>query len=253
MNYMASITDFFKSPKWGMNLLLGAVHAIIPIVGPMALMGWMLAGFWGRDDERAETFPDLVFDKFGKNLERGLWPTLVSLVAAVVLVPVFTVLMIMMAVVTGAASGEHGSGALGAMIMLVFVALFVIVAAAVALVMLPMTLRAGLLQDFAPAFNMTFVKRFLTLTKTELALSVLFICGAGFVLFLVAMVPCIGVLLIYAAIPPLQYAWMHLTKQLYTLYIARGGEPLVISPKLRDDPPLPPPAAPQSPPVGPVV
>jgi hypothetical protein len=248
MNYTASITDFFKSPKWGMNLLLGAVHAIIPIVGPMALMGWLLAGFWGRDDERAETFPDLTFDKFGKNLERGLWPTLVSLISAVVLVPVFIVLMILMAVATGAASGEDGPGALGAMMMLVFAALFVVVTAAVALVMLPMTLRAGLLQDFAPAFDLTFVKRFLSLTKTELALSVLFICGAAFVLFLVTMVPCLGILLVYAAVPPLHFAWMHLTKQLYALYIARGGEPLVISPKLRDEPSLPPPASP----IGPV-
>ena len=32
MNYSASVTDFFKSPKWGMNLLLGAVSILIPIV-----------------------------------------------------------------------------------------------------------------------------------------------------------------------------------------------------------------------------
>jgi hypothetical protein len=250
MNYMDSVTDFFKSPKWGMNLLLGAVHAIIPIVGPMAIMGWLLAGFWGREDERAETFPDLTFDKFGKNLERGLWPTLVTLVAGVVLVPVFVVMMIMMAIVTGAtASGEHGPGALGFMVTLVFGALFVIIGAVVALIMLPMTLRSALMQDFGAAFDFGFVKRFLSLTKTELALSILFICGAAVVLFMITMVPCIGILLIYAAIPPLHYAWAHLTKQLYKLYLSRGGEPIVLSPKLKDTPPPPPPPGPA---IGPV-
>jgi hypothetical protein len=248
MKYMDSVTDFFKSPKWTMNLLLGAVHAIIPIVGPMALMGWLLAGFWGREDERAETFPDLTFDKFGKNLERGLWPTLVSLVAGVVLIPVIVVMMILMAIVTAAVSGDHGPGALGFMVTLVFGALFVIIFAAVALIMLPMSLRSALMQDFGAAFDFGFVKRFLSLTKTELALSILFICGVAVVLFMIAMVPCIGILLVYAVVPPLHFAWAHLTKQLYKLYLSRGGEPIVLSPKLQDTPPTPP-----TPPIGPVV
>ena len=52
----------------------------------MVLMGWLLTGFWGRNDDRPETFPDFDFDNFGKNLERGLWPTLVVRRRALVLV-----------------------------------------------------------------------------------------------------------------------------------------------------------------------
>src|SRR5688572_8519488 len=103
MNYLASFQDFFKSPKWTTNLLLGAVCSLIPFVGPMVLMGWLLHGFWGRSDERAETFPDFTFDNFGKKLERGLWPTLVGLVGAVVVAPIaFIVMIVGMFVIGGA-------------------------------------------------------------------------------------------------------------------------------------------------------
>ena len=78
MDYIASISDFFKSPKWMMNLLLGGVCVLIPIVGPIVVLGWLITGFWARRDENFETFPDFDFSHFGKYLERGLWPFLVT-------------------------------------------------------------------------------------------------------------------------------------------------------------------------------
>ena len=76
MNYTASVGDYFKSPKWMMNTLLGGVCVFIPLIGPIVIKGWLITGFWGRDDERPETFPDFDFNNFGKYLERGLWPFL---------------------------------------------------------------------------------------------------------------------------------------------------------------------------------
>ena len=61
MNYTASVSDFFKSPKWTMNLLLGGVCALIPFIGQIVLKGWLITGFWGRDDDRYENFPDFDF------------------------------------------------------------------------------------------------------------------------------------------------------------------------------------------------
>jgi hypothetical protein len=41
-------------------------------------------------------------------------------------------------------------------------------------------------------------------------------------------------------VPPILYfANVHLDKQLYNLYISRGGPPVMLSPKLQDAPPLP--------------
>src|SRR6187455_3196366 len=86
MNYTASISDFFKSPKWGMNLLLGGVCILIPLVGPLALGGWHITGFWARKDQDPAKFPDFDFNQFGKYLERGLWPFLAGVIVALVLV-----------------------------------------------------------------------------------------------------------------------------------------------------------------------
>ena len=40
MNYAASVSDFFKTPKWGLSLALGAVAILIPIAGWMVVTGW---------------------------------------------------------------------------------------------------------------------------------------------------------------------------------------------------------------------
>ena len=109
MKYTDSVFDFFKSPKWMMNLLLGGVCVLIPVVGPMVVLGWLITGFWARQDESFETFPDFDFSHFGKYLERGLWPFLVTFVAGVgvsiVLVPLFWILMIPAMLAGGVSSG----------------------------------------------------------------------------------------------------------------------------------------------------
>lgn len=240
MNYLASIQDFFKSPKWMTNLLLAALCALIPLVGPLVVMGWLITGFWGRSEDRAETFPDFNFDKFGKYLERGLWPFLVSMVAGVIAAPVMLVgAFVSMAIITGAASGgnEEQVGLFAIIGSLVMAGGMFVVMLVVMFLVSPVILRATLLQDFAPAFNLAFVKRFLGLVKMELALSLLFMGAAGVAFMVVGMVPCLGVLVILALVPLVYYAWMHLQKQLYQLYLSRGGEPVPLSPKLTDAPP----------------
>lgn len=88
MHYNASVTDFFKSPKWGMNLLLGGVAMLIPMIGPLVLGGWHVAGFWARgNDEDPARFPPFDFQYSGKYLERSLWPFLVNLAASLVRLP----------------------------------------------------------------------------------------------------------------------------------------------------------------------
>jgi Protein of unknown function (DUF4013) len=92
MRYKASITDFFKTPEWRSNLLLGAVTLLIPLVGPVVLGGWHITCLWARGNR--EDLPAYDFQYFGKYLERGLWPFLVGLVTSLVLVPVMMVLML---------------------------------------------------------------------------------------------------------------------------------------------------------------
>jgi hypothetical protein len=242
MNYIASIQDFFKSPKWVMNLLLGIVAMIIPVVGPIVLAGWLITGFWARrDDENPATFPDFDFQNFVKYLEKGVWPFLVNLVVSIVMVPVAMILMFIPMLMIGALgsnSDGDGAGILGMFMMLVMLVLWAVMMAVLFFVTTPLMLRATITQDFAKAFDFGFVKRFLILVKGEMVMAALFMLGVGVVMMILAVVTCyIGAFLVA---PVVFYAWHHLQKQLYKVYLSRGGDPIPVSPKLTDDAGTPP-------------
>ena len=236
MNYTASVSDFFKSPKWMTNLLLGGVCGLIPIVGPIVLLGWLITGFWARQDENFETFPDFDFSHFGKYLERGLWPFLVTFVVSLLTVPLMWIVMIPAMFVGGISAGhsKEAGGCLGA-IALVLVILFVfLIVFGMMLLLTPLKLKASLTQDFGKAFDLAFVKRFVALTWKEIVLSSLFVMVSsilfaclGLVVFCVGV--CFATVLTY-------FSWTHHQKQLYALYLSRGGEPVPLSPKLSDAP-----------------
>jgi hypothetical protein len=241
VNYTASVSDFFKSPKWMMNLLLGGVCVLIPIVGPMVVLGWLITGFWARQDENFETFPDFDFSNFGKYLERGLWPFLVafvvSMVFSIVMVPLAWVLMIPAMLVGGLSSGGEAntSSCLGFIAMILMMLFFAVIIFAMMLVLVPLKVRASLTQDFAKSFDVGFVKRFVTLTWKEIVLSSLFVMITGTLFVCLGMIIfCVGM---YFAIVLVYFSWTHLHKQLYTLYLSRGGERVPLSPKLNDAPP----------------
>jgi hypothetical protein len=243
MNYTASVSDFFKSPKWMMNLLLAGVCGFIPIVGPMVIKGWLVTGFWGRDEGRPETFPEFDFNKFMTYLERGLWPFLVALVGsfAIVIVAAVVIVPIMVGFSFLAPANDSAGGDAVAAIMLAFVVVaYLRDALAMMLLLTPLTVRAALMQDFAPAFSFGFLKRFLALTWKESLLASLFLAFAGLVsAFAGALLLCIGM---YFAVGLISFCGEHLHKQLYRLYLSRGGDPVPVSLKLWDGPPPPPPA-----------
>ena len=234
MNYMAAITDFFKSPKWVTNLLLAAVCCLIPVVGPMVVLGWVITGFWSRQDENPVTFPDFDFGKFVIWLQRGLWPLLVAIAASLVLYLIFVIPIVIISVVLGG-KGQDGGGFLALIGTLIIFGLQVVMMLAFTFLLKPIMLRATLAQDFVPAFDFKFVKRFVSLVWLEILISAIFIMVAAFVLGLAGMIAlCVGIFLV----PPVIYfAMVHLDKQLYRLYLSRGGEPLPISPKLSDSAP----------------
>lgn len=242
MNYIASITDFFKSPKWGMNLLLGIVAMIIPVVGPLVLAGWLITGFWARkDDENPATFPDFNFEQFMKYLERGVWPFVVNLVCSFVMVPVAMVIVfipMMLLSFLGANSSGDSAGILGLFMMVVMFTLYAVMMAVFFFVTTPLILRATITQDFAKAFDFGFVKRFIILVKSEMIMAALFMLGVAVVMMILAVVTCyIGA---FAAAPVVFYAWHHIQKQLYKVYLSRGGDAVPMSPKLTDDVTTPP-------------
>jgi hypothetical protein len=220
-----------------MNTLLGGLCVFIPIIGPIVILGWLLTGFWGRDDETFEMFPDFDFGNFGKYLERGVWPFLVMFVTSLAIMPAVFLLMIPM-MAAGAFfsnNGGHDNPLADAIVVILMVLLYLLMLAAMALVLAPLKVRASLLQDFAGSFDLGFARRFIALTWKEIILSWIFTMVAGMTMaFLGALLFCVG---LYFAMVPLYFCWTHLNKQLYALYLSRGGEPVPRSPKLRDGPP----------------
>jgi len=221
-----------------MNLLLGGVCVLIPIVGPMVVLGWLITGFWARQDQNFETFPEFNFSHFGKYLERGLWPFLVAFVVSaafsIVLVPLTWVLIIPTMLIGGLSSGnEPNAGTcVGAIAMILTILVVAVVIFAMMLVLVPLKIRASLTQDFAKSFDIGFVKRFLALTWKEMVLSSLFVMLSGTLIVCLGMIVfCVGM---YFATVLVYFSWIHLHKQLYALYLSRGGEPVSLSPKLSE-------------------
>ncbi|MEZ5387860.1 MAG: DUF4013 domain-containing protein [Prosthecobacter sp.] len=245
MRYIASVDDFFKNPKWLPNLLLVGVCMLIPIAGPLAVMGWSIGGLYGRSNPwEMATFPEFNFNNFGKYLERGVWPFLVQLVASLVFIPLMWVVMAVPMLIMGALiSGSSGEGgqhaepaglAVAAMLVVTFTG-YMIVMTLMVLVIKPMMLRSVITQDFGAAFDFRFMKRFIALTWKEQILATLFLMVAGMLLvFLGAIALCVGM---YAAVGLVMFSSYHMDRQLYELYLARGGEPVPLSPKLSGMPP----------------
>lgn len=231
MNYIESITDFFKSPKWMMNLLFGGICMVIPVVGPLILMGWLITGFWARHDENMETFPDFDFGNFSKYLERGLWPFLVTLAASFAMGVLLVFIIAIPSIIVGLMLGDNG-GFIASILNLLIFSIQMVLILGMHVVLTPLLIRASILQDFVPAFDLAFVRKFISLTWLEIILSGLFMTMAAFVLGGIGLIAlCVGV---YFASALITFGWAHLGKQLYKLYLSRGGEEIPLSPKLTD-------------------
>lgn len=245
MNFSASVFDFFKNPKWGMNLLLGGVCVLIPIAGPMALMGWHIGALYGRPNwKEFTTYPEFDFGKFGQYLERGVWPFLVQIVVSLAVVPIMMLVvmvptMAMMAVMVPQADSHpthppEVPPALLAIIPLLVLG-YVAIFGLMMLVSKPLMIRAAMTQDFGKAFNWSFFKSFTAKTWVLQVCSAVFLMAAGLVLAVVGVMACfIGM---YFTISIAFFAHWHLDRQIYELYLQRGGEPVPLSPKLGTVPP----------------
>ncbi len=225
LRYMEAYTDIFENPNWLMNLLFGSICQFIPIVGPIILLGYTFRIIDDQLNQRAETYTNFDFNDFGEYLMRGLWPFLIALVASAVIGPVVGMILVPLFLCSGILGGEILT--MLASVILSIVATTVLIAV-ISLVAVPMILRAGLMQDFAAGFDMTFVKDFFSKTWKETLLHAVFLWASLLVLLpLGAIVFCVGS---YIAATMYALAQAHLMCQLYRLYLQRGGMPIEIAP-----------------------
>ena len=217
-----------------MHLLIATVSQFVPLVGPIVLMGYVYSVIEAKLRFGRDQFPDFDFNQLGAYLLRGLWPMLVSLVVLLPLILVMTLIMVLLFVTF--ATSTIGSGPSNdppwffIITVIAGMLVFSVVILVLQFVAMPMTLRAGLSQDFGSAFSMAYVRDFLGKMWKEMILSLLFlIFTAPFVLLAGLLLLFIG---IYPASVIVQFARFHLHYQLYQLYLQRGGMPI----PLKDEP-----------------
>ena len=128
----------------------------------------------------------------------------------------------------GVAAGDDEVAA--TMIGVVFVVFFVLMLVLLLLsplVIMPMSLRAGLMQEFGAAFDFGFVRDFIRRVWVDVLLGQVFL----FTTYLV-LLP-LGLALCCVGIYPLMVLWLfahtHLVFQLYELYLARGGQEIPLA------------------------
>jgi hypothetical protein len=221
MRYWAAYKFVWTSRNGWRNLLLAAVCVLIPIVGLLVHIGYirdvLVARLETLDDDSLG-YPDFNFNQFGEYLQRGLWPFLVSLVASLVVMPVFFLLAFG---AIFAVSLLRPPGPLLGIGIIILVLLVCAVALLLNLLMVPLVLRAAILEEFGPSFSWEWIMDFASRMWPEILLSILFQMITGVPLALIGYaVLFVGV---YPAIALMTIAQWHMHFQIYRIYLSRGG------------------------------
>ena len=228
---MAALKAPFGSDDWFVNLMLGLVCMIIPVVGPIVFLGYEMELIEGWLKQPGKPYPRLDFGRFTDYLKRGVWPFLAALIGNLVTIPLTLVIMLPFFCLffgSGAFMGDDDTAILGVVCMLSsFLVLFVgiiVVNVVGACIVTPMMLAAGLSGEIGPALDFAFVKDFLSRTWKDMCKAYLFAVVVGTFVSLLGY--CVFVVGFYVALAYLSMVSAHLFYQAYALYLARGGKPI---------------------------
>lgn len=219
---MDAIKFAFSTPDWTMNLLLGLVFMMIPVVGPLALQGWHAEIHQRLVRRHPQPIPKLDFGDFMHYLERGIGPFVVNLA---LMVPLFVVFYIFMIIAGFASVGIARATNEPALVMVVAVVSFIVAAAMIffcsVLVNAAMT-RVELTEAIGPSLSpgpmFSYGKRIWS--KFFVATLAYGFLAMG--LILLGMLLCfVG---LYPATVAVQLGSLHLRWQLYEYQLAQGGE-----------------------------
>ena len=223
MRYWRAYSYFFDSPKWTMNLLLGAVCTLIPVLGGIVFSGYGYEAVEamhrrGKDD----SYPEFDFNRFVQYLVRGCWPFIWQLIIGLPFAFIMW-LFYMVLIMAFIGTADHQGPKPGVLIpvLILFVLLGLVLGVIIGVVLAPLALRAGLSQELGFGQAFPFMQDFLKRVGKELILAQLFLVGTAIVIMPIAYVLC--VLPAFPAAVLIQMAHFHLLYQLYGLYLQRGG------------------------------
>lgn len=218
MDYVKPFTYFVAGRNGLGNLVQCAVCVLIPVVGPIVLLGYRaeVADELVRS-RRMTRHPDFEFGRFGDYLSRGVWPFVYQLVVVLLLAGLLFG-CVLVGIAVGAAVREPLLGLAAGLLLAVPV-----LVGTPALVW-PLELHAQLSGRFAPVEAFGFAARFLGRVWGQLLVSLLLFGVASFVLNLAGFLMLIVGIYLTTVIQFM--AQQHLMTQLYVLYLDDGGEPI---------------------------
>jgi hypothetical protein len=218
MDYGRAVTYVFDNPRWWLALLAGGVCVLVPIVGPIAFLGYLAVEVERFHRTGRDAYADFDANRLGEYLLRGLWPFLGSFLLGLVTVPLVWVLLLL-PLGLGALSPEAG---LVGFVLVWAGGLFLSVL--VGILGVPVMIGGALGGSLGAAFDWTFLKSFLANCWLETVLALLFSMLVGMLAVMLGMLAlCVGVY--FAAAFCFLVQW-HLHWQLYELHLQRGGVPL---------------------------
>ena len=217
---------FFDDANTVQNLLMATLFSIIPIVGPIALMGWYAEIQHRVIRQHPQVVPRLDFSDFGEFLGKGIYGFVGSLAIGLpfaILIQVFMFFVMGAAFAVSDVGDEPSAG--------IFVVMLLTMAAAYAFMLVAMNAvmtRADLTLDFGKTFQMGelfgYMRRTLGLTL-----------GWTLVFGLISIpIMILGMLAFFVGIFPasivLNGAMAHLRAQIYEIDLSRGGSVMPIAP-----------------------
>jgi hypothetical protein len=224
MRYMDSLKFITARPGWFMNLLMCAVCMIIPAIGGIVLLGYLMDVFDSvRRDPSGKSYPDFTFNKFVPYLTRGIWIFLVQFVVSMIfVVPMWA--LFFCAGMAGAAAGKDGGPAIAIILQLVAGLVGFTGGLFLSVITWPIAIYEGLRQELDVKGLIAFSRDFIRRMWKETLISMLFLIVVSIPLNFVGLLACcVGIYLTSAALVLAQY---HLKAQTYTLYLERGGTPV---------------------------
>jgi hypothetical protein len=237
MKYLAGYRKAFQTPRWPITILCLAVGALIPILGPMVIWGY-IANRCARelvgDDSAALDFD---FNQLSDYLLRGALLFLGMLVTSIVVIPLYMIAYIPFFAVLIISEGEP-QGPMLAVAFGIMMLIYILAIVVQMLVLTPLAIRGGLSADIGTMFEFKPMLRFLRTMWLELVIGHVVLMLVSIIASIVGLCALIVGVFIAAAVTTIAYG--HLMLQVYTDWIDRGGEQWPIKLAPQTGPPAPP-------------
>jgi hypothetical protein len=227
VSVIGAVKDVFADPEWKHNVLFALIFMIIPIVGPMALSGWMCEVMQRKARRHPQPIPYIDFGDFGEYIKRGVTVFLVQLVVSIPVLVLFYGFAALVAVAVVGVMSATNEPLIGVAVGAVFGLIALLVLLSLGVVINAVHTRAELTENFSEALRLSEVLAYTKATFWRVLVKNFAFMFVAMGIIIVGMLACyIG---LYPAAAVIQIAGMHLRFQVYDDYLVRGGS--AIEPK----------------------